>query len=425
MTKRKMTKRILIAVVYTLTVVVVTAYGKVDISCDYPGGSVIVRGIDETNGVVNIAPNLADTNGRKWMRFDFKVRGAEGRTLHFQFPDDKFNYLATLGPAVSRDGGATWAWLRQDGSRHEPSNAFDWTFAEDERETRFAFCIPYLQGDWEKLAAKYKKRKDVVFGTLCKSQSGTRDTEMLRIPCRGEAKWLVAFTARHHASEASASFVMEGAIEELLSGSDEGGWLRHNADCVFIPFMDKDGVENGEQGKFRHPHDHNRDYMKDRYASVRAIKKLLAQEGDGKKIVFIDLHSPSSRSGLKGNKIHDHTFTFAPLESTQKERWRCFRRVWIDLQKNGMLKYGGKFDKAGSAKEYTAAVKKRSLNSRQYVGSLSNCWMSVCCEFGYSLCDGVFTPQGARELGANMLKAAVQTACGKSAVLLDSSGRKK
>ena len=55
-----MSKRTLIAVVYTLTVVVATAYGKVDISCDYPGGSVIVRGIDETNGVVNIAPNLAD-----------------------------------------------------------------------------------------------------------------------------------------------------------------------------------------------------------------------------------------------------------------------------------------------------------------------------------------------------------------------------
>ena len=389
-----------------------TAFGGVSIVCDYPGGSVIVGGIDETNGVVNVAPNLADTKGRKWMRFDFKVRGAEGRTLHFQFPDDKFSYLATLGPAVSRDGGRSWAWLNQDGSRHEPANAFDWTFAPDERETRFAFCIPYLQSDWEKLSAKYKSRKDVVFDVLCKSQSGKRDTELLRLPCRGKAKWFFVFTARHHASEAPANFVMEGTIEESLSRSKEASWLRDNADCVFVPFMDKDGVENGEQGKFRHPHDHNRDYMKDRYTSVRAIKELLAQEGDGKKIVFIDLHSPSSRSGLKGNKIHDHTFTFAPLEPAQKERWRCFRRVWIDLQKNGMLKYGGKFDKAGSAKEYTAAVKKRSLNSRQYVGSLSNCWMSVCCEFGYSLCDGVFTPQGARELGANMLKAAVQTACG-------------
>ena len=385
------------------------AFGGVRLVCDYPGGSIVVKEIDERNGVVNVAPNLADTKGRKWMRFDFKVRGAEGRTLHFQFPDDQFDYLATLGPAVSRDEGRTWAWLHQDGSRHEPSNAFDWTFAPDEHETRFAFCIPYLQVDWEKMTAKYKGRKDVVFETLCKSQSGTRDTEMLRIPCRGEAKWLVAFTARHHASEASASFVMEGAIEELLSGSDEGGWLRHNADCVFIPFMDKDGVENGEQGKFRHPHDHNRDYMKDRYTSVRAFKELLAREGEGKKIVFLDLHAPSPRSGATGNKIHDHAFTFAPHDPAQRERWKRFRRAWADLQKNAMLKYSGKFDKVSPAKEYETAVKKRSLNARQYVGALPNCWMSVCCEFGYSLCDGVFSPEGGRELGCGLLKAVAAT----------------
>ncbi len=404
-----MSKRTLIAVVYTLTVVVATAYGKVDISCDYPGGSVIVRGIDETNGVVNIAPNLADTNGRKWMRFDFKVRGAEGRTLHFQFPDDKFNYLATLGPAFSRDGGATWAWLRQDGSRHEPSNAFDWTFAEDERETRFAFCIPYLQGDWEKLAAKYKKRKDVVFGTLCKSQCGERKTELLRLPCRGTAKWLFVFTARHHASEASASFIMEGAIEECLSDSKEAAWLRDNADCVFVPFMDKDGVENGEQGKHRHPHDHNRDYVKNRYTSVRSLKRLLAREGEGKQIVFLDLHSPEARSGKTGHKIHDHAFTFAPIKTAQMDRWQRFRHAWADLQKNAMLKYDGKFDKVDSEKTYADAVKNRSLNSRQYVGSLSNCWLSVCCEFGYSLCDGVYSPDGGRKLGHGLLKAISST----------------
>ena len=62
-----MSKRTLIAVVYTLTVVVATAYGKVDISCDYPGGSVIVRGIDETNGVVNgpLAEGASGQDGRR------------------------------------------------------------------------------------------------------------------------------------------------------------------------------------------------------------------------------------------------------------------------------------------------------------------------------------------------------------------------
>ena len=118
------------------------AFGAVRLVCDYPGGSIVVKEIDETNGVVKVATDLRDTKGRKWMRFDFKVRGAEGRTLHFQFPDDKFSYLATLGPAVSRDGGRSWAWLTQDGSRHEPSIALDWTFAPEEHVRRLAFCIP-------------------------------------------------------------------------------------------------------------------------------------------------------------------------------------------------------------------------------------------------------------------------------------------
>ena len=386
------------------------AFGEVRISCDHPGGSIVVKGIDEEKGIVDVAPDLTDTKGRRWMRFDFKVRGAEGRTLRFRFPDDGFKYLATLGPAVSRDGGDTWSWLRGDGSRHEPHNAFDWRFAADERETRFAFCIPYLQSDWEKLAAKCKDRKDAVFGTLCRSQSGTRDIELLRLPCRGEAKWLFAFTARHHASEASANFVMEGAIDEILSGSAEGGWLRDNAICVFVPFMDKDGVENGEQGKHRHPHDHNRDYIKERYASVRAFKELLAAEGAGRRIVFLDLHAPNSRSDVKGCKVHDSVHMISPCDAEQKSRWRRFRRNWISAQKGGMLKYDGRFDRfSDDRKAYEKAVKKRSLNSRQYVGSRSNCWMSTCCEFGYSLCGGVYTPQGARELGANMLKAIVRT----------------
>ena len=42
-----------------------------------------------------------------------------------------------------------------------------------------------------------------------------------------------------------------------------------------IPFVDKDGVEDGDQGKNRKPHDHNRDYgEKSIYPEVQAIKDL-------------------------------------------------------------------------------------------------------------------------------------------------------
>jgi len=270
------------------------AFGEITIRSDYPGGNVKVVGIDEANGVVRIAPDLRDTQGR-WFHWDFTMRGAAGRKIHFMLPDDKWQYISSLGPAISKDGGRTWTWLRPDGTRHEPANAFDYTFGPDESETRFAVSIPYSQKDWDAFMAKWCG-KGVECDVLCKSQSGTRDTELVRIPCRKLAKWLFAFTARHHACETSANAPMEGVVEAILSGTPEGEWLRDNADCVLVPFMDKDGVENGDQGKNRRPYDHNRDYLKGRYTSVRALKELLVKESAGKQIVFIDMHSPHVRS---------------------------------------------------------------------------------------------------------------------------------
>ena len=387
------------------------ASGGIDIRCDYPGGNVKVVKIDEAAGIVKVAPDLRDTKG-PWFHFDFTVRGAAGRKLHFQFPDGKSAYLATLGPAISRDGGATWRWLRPDGMRHEPQNAFDYTFGKDENETRFAVSIPYVQKNWDAAAVRWRGKEGVKFDVLCKSQSGTRDTELLRIPCRkGNAKWIFAFTARHHACETTANAVMEGVIDEILSGSKEGEWIRDNADCVFVPFMDKDGVERGDQGKNRKPHDHNRDYIAGIYTSVRAFKDLLTKESSGKQIVFFDLHSPYIRSRGK-SKSHDTAFTFATVTPQSKERVATFRRLWAEEQKGKSLVYDGKYDEGGSKRQSARLDKARESglqNSRGWVDSLPNCWLSVCGEFGYSLCGGIFSQDGGRELGRGLLKAASRT----------------
>ena len=326
------------------------AAGAVEIRSDYPGGNVKVEKVDEAAGVVTLAPDLRDTK-TKWFHFDFTLTGAAGRKLHFQFPTNRFNYLATLGPAISRDGGATWRWLNPDGTRHEPGNAFDYTFGKDENETRFAVSIPYNQKNWDAAAVRWRGKDGVKFDVLCKSQSGTRDTELLRIPCRkGNAKWIFAFTARHHACETTASAVMEGVIDEILSGSREGEWVRDNADCVFVPFMDKDGVENGDQGKNRRPHDHNRDYTAEIYTSVRAFKKLLVTESAGKQIVFFDLHSPMIRPrGKTGSD--DHAFTLATPDPRLADRVATFRRLWAEEQKGKSLVYDGKYDVGGSKRQ--------------------------------------------------------------------------
>ena len=76
------------------------------------------------------------------------------------------------------------------------------------------------------------------------------------------------------------------------------------------------------------------------------------------------------------------------------------------------LVYDGKYDDGGSKRQNARLAKARKTglqNSRGWVEGLPNCWFSICCEFGYSLCGGVFTQDGGRELGRGLLKAASRT----------------
>ena len=387
-----------------------TGLGGVTVDCAYPGGNVKVLSIDEKAGTVRLAPDLRDTEGH-WFHFDFTVRGAAGRTLKFAFPQDGNPYLSSLGPAICADG-VRWTWLNADGKRHEPANGFSYAFGKTDDAVRFAVSIPYVQRDWDGFTARWRKCPEVKFDVLCKSQSGRRDVELLRVPCRGTAEWLMVFTARHHACETTGDPPMEGVLGELMSDSAEGRWVREHADVLFVPFMDKDGVEDGDQGKNRRPWDYNRDYAKDRYASVRALKELIVRESAGKRIVFFDFHSPYVRS-FPGSPEQDQVFTFGTSRAELNDRWERFRENWKAAQSGGRLRYDGRYDiKAGQG--YWNVMKKAwdsgLLGSDPWVRTLPNAWLATCCEFGYSLCGGVNSREGMRELGANLLKAVVKTA---------------
>lgn len=391
-----------------------SASAKIAIRSDYPGGNIKVVRIDESANVIELRPDLRNTRGL-YFHWDFTLSGAAGRTFRFQFPKGNFAYLPTLGPAVSSDGGATWRWLNADGTRHPSKDSFAYTFGPDEHTTRFAVSIPYTQKNWDAASVRWRGKPGVRFDVLCPSQGGKRQTELLRIASRGkEPQWLFAFAARHHACETTASPVLEGIVDEILSGSPEGDWIRDNADCVFVPFMDKDGVEDGEQGKKRRPHDHNQDYFMGRYTSVRALKELLVRESHGKRIVYFDLHSPHVRSGAKDPE-QDSVFMFSSPNPLQNARIDVFRRHWTETSKGGRLVYDGKNDIKVKADRDAAAARAwdfcepKISTSRRWVGALPNCWASICCEFGYSLCGGVYSQDGGRELGRNLLKAVGRT----------------
>ena len=95
---------------------------------------------------------------------------------------------------------------------------------------------------------------------LCTTAKG-REAERLRFGrLDGAPAQRVLLTARHHACESLASYALEGLIAEALGPSDEARRMRESVEFAAIPFVDKDGVEDGDQGKNRKPRDHNRDY---------------------------------------------------------------------------------------------------------------------------------------------------------------------
>ncbi|MBN2316435.1 MAG: hypothetical protein JXM79_21085 [Sedimentisphaerales bacterium] len=262
----------------------------------FPGGNSIVNRIE--GDTVYLRPDLRDTS-TWWFYWYFRVRGAAGRTLAFQFEGQ--NPIGTQGPAVSTDAGATWSWL---GPKAVQKSSFKYTFDAQHKEVRFCFSIPYLEANLHEFLSRYTDNPYLAVRQLCHTRKG-RTVERLHVgKLKSAPKYRILLTARHHACEMIASYSLEGLLEAVLADTDLGRWFRDNVEIMAIPFVDKDGVEDGDQGKNRKPHDHNRDYAGDSiYPSIRAIRQFVPQWSRGQLDVVLDLHCPYIR-GTNNEEIY-------------------------------------------------------------------------------------------------------------------------
>ena len=214
-----------------------------------------------------------------WFYWAFRVRGAAGRTLTFDFPGVEWA-VGARGAAVSTDCGRTWRW--SSATEHRPSNAFGWTFADDAEEVWFSQTLPYLPKDWAAFLNAQPERFGGIFELreLCKSRRG-RSVPYVRFGrLDGKAGHRLFVTARHHAQESTASLVVEGMAARFFADDELGRWLRENVELRVVPFVDYDGVVDGDQGKNRRPHDHCRDYNESRpqvYPEVAAVMRMLRE----------------------------------------------------------------------------------------------------------------------------------------------------
>ena len=245
---------------------------------DFRGGNIHTISIE--NDTVYLDVDMRDSSG-EWFYWAFAVEGAAGRTLHFVFPKNRVGYY---GPAVSHDL-ISWGWLgKKDGE-----DEFSYTFGAGEDTVYFAHHLLYPEKRFKELAESYSMK----ISTLCKSNRG-RDVPLAEWGSGGE---VILFTARHHACESTGSYVLEGVLEELMNSPIDGFRL------AAVPFVDYDGYLDGDQGKNRAPHDHNRDYPKDGEAIYPETAAIRALANELRPRFAFDFHSPWH----KGDE-HDNVF---------------------------------------------------------------------------------------------------------------------
>ncbi|MCL5280683.1 MAG: hypothetical protein M1376_12345 [Planctomycetes bacterium] len=363
------------------------------VDANYPGGNIVVERIE--GDTIHVRPDLRDTEGW-WFYWSFRVRGAEGRTLTFRFGGP--NPIGVRGPAVSTDRGRTWFWL---GAEAVQDASFKYTFAAGAEEVRFSFGIPYQEQNLKEFLARYKGSPHVTAQELCKSEHG-RSVERLHVGrLDGDVQYRVLVTARHHACEAMADYVMEGLLESVLADHEDGYWFRRNVEVLAIPFMDKDGVEEGDQGKNRKPRDHNRDYSgKSVHPSVAALRTFAPNWSNGKLKAAFDLHCPHIRG--------PHNEVIYIVGSDKERMWqqqREFGRLLETVQSGPLVCRASDnlpFGQAWNTGDNTGG----NLSFGQWAGKLEGIGLEASLEFPYANAGGqTVTPDGARAFGRSLAKA--------------------
>ncbi len=371
------------------------------LDADLPGGNIIIEKI--AGDEVFLRQDLRDTEG-DWFYWAFRVRGAVGRSLTFRFTGS--DVLGVRGPALSRDGGRSWQWLGEEVVSRAAGcgPTFSYQFTPADIEVFFAFCPVYTQATLDAFLARHADDAQLRVETLSHSRQG-RAVEMLRIE-GAASQHRILFTCRHHACEAMASFVLEGVLEAALSEDELGAWWREHVDLAAVPFMDKDGVEGGDQGKNRRPYDHNRDYggasSDSIYPEVRALRDWAPPWlAGGQRTLLFDLHCP----WIRGPHNEDIYFVGLP-DPRLWQRVTEFSCV-LEAVHSGPLPFEAKHNLPfgqGWNTLHSAAVGERSCAN--WAATLPGIHFATTLEVPYANAGGVaVTPHSARALGRDLAAA--------------------
>lgn len=365
--------------------------GTVTLNTKFPGGNAEV-GKNE-GGAVHVAPDLR--GDRPWFYWYFEAVAKEPGRVTFVFPEKVAGFrngaIGYQGPALSTDGGRTWQWM---GTGTVSENTFYYDFSSQGQAVRFAATIPYVESTLKAFLTQHAGNTHLKQSVLTTSRN-KRPVELLQIGRTGPDVQPVLVTARHHAAETMASYVLEGFLAAAMSDESYGVDFRRRHVLFAVPFVDKDGVEEGDQGKNRRPWDHNRDYRDDGiFPEVRAIKAL----GDAQTFRFaLDFHCPTLM-------LKDHQVMY--FVGARQHPPQNFRNVSLFAER---IKAGLPRGAPHGPLVWLRDEKDPSPKSSRYFGFQPAMIMSATFEFPFSPPGRATDPASCREYGRVMLQAFTET----------------
>lgn len=340
---------------------------------EFEGGNIKIISINGFD--VFLEQEIRDTT-EWWFYFSFRAKAIKEGTYTFHFCNREV--ISRFGPAISFDG-ENYSFIESSFVDHSTFKLF----IKADQVVYFAFSYPYKTSDFD----SFLKRNDYL-----------QKVKMDELTPKGRNQFVYTFgnkngkifslTARHHSCETSASYVLEGFIEQIHQTNLTEKYL-----FSIIPFVDLDGVVDGDQGKSRAPHDHNRDYIeKPIYSSIRYIMNNYHDN----LAYFLDFHCPGKWGG-----IHDY-LSLIEGDETLSERQKSYSRILEKYQTSGIP-----YDKKHNI-EYLAYWNLPSANGRSFFCK-EKVKLGLTMEIPYfGEKEKPYTIQELRELGRNMALAIVE-----------------
>ncbi len=297
----------------------------------FVGGNIVVERQDGNHIYLN--NELRDTP-TDWFYWAFCIEGAQGQELTFHFKPVRLGFW---GPAVSHDL-VNWHWNEQVSDDHL---SFTYRFGADETKVYFAHHMLYHpQHFWA-----FANKKGLAVKEFCKGRKGNS------VPCLqiGDGEISIVLTAHHHCCESCGGYILEGIVDTLVDAPIE------NTRILVVPFMDYEGVIDGDQGKDRFPHDHNRDYIDEPiYPEVRQLISYVEKYGCH---YGFDFHSP-----FHWKREHDYVYI---MRRYKKDRIDRFSDLLLDEYVSDGMKYSPEWNQPLSADKDPMTGKKEELPQKR------------------------------------------------------------